>query len=80
MVLPAVALTLRDFPSIGKIRVRLMQSQRPSRTSLWLDLREYENGPNYEGFTRRGFRLTSLDDVRLLREALETIERENLLT
>ena len=79
MVNPAVALTLRDFPSFGKIRVRLMHSQKPSRKSTWLDLREYENGPNYQGFTRRGVKLTSLEDVRLLREALETIEREKLL-
>ena len=74
-----VALTLRDFPSLGKIRVRLMHSQKPSRKSTWLDLREYENGPNYMGFTRRGVKLTSLEDVRLLRETLETIEREKLI-
>ena len=72
------AFVIRDFPDLGKIRVRLLRTQSASRTATWLDIREFENGPNYMGFTRRGVKLAKIEDVRLLREALETIEREQL--
>lgn len=80
MTRPATAIVLRDFPDLGKLRVRLMMTQSASRTATWLDIREYESGPNYMGFTRRGVKLASLDQVRLLREALQTIEREKLFS
>jgi len=44
-----------------------------------LDTREFARGSSFEGYTRRGIRITSLVDVRTLREALEAIERESLL-
>jgi len=70
---------IRDFPDMGKYKVRLMQTVRDGRaTKTWLDVREYASGPNYMGFTRRGVRITTLEELRLLREALEVIERERL--
>ena len=43
---------LREFPAIGKYRVRLLK--RPRKGTPVLDLREYVSAESFEGFTRRG--------------------------
>lgn len=65
-------IVVREFPDIGKYKVRLVQkSTRDER--LILDIREYANGPNYQGFTRRGVRLMVQDELPKLREVLDAI-------
>lgn len=72
---PRVAPTqivIREFPDIGKYKVRLVQkSARDPR--LILDVREYANGPSYQGFTRRGIRIMVQDELPALREILDRI-------
>ena len=65
-------IVVRELPDIGKYKVRLVQkSARDAR--LILDIREYANGPNYQGFTRRGVRLLVQEEVPKLREALDEV-------
>ncbi len=65
-------IVVREFPDIGKYKVRLVQkSARDAR--LILDIREYANGPNYQGFTRRGVRLMVEEDLPKLRAAIDLI-------
>ena len=65
-------IVVREFPDLGKYKVRLVQkSARDAR--LILDIREYANGPNYQGFTRRGVRLMVQDDLPKLREMLDQL-------
>ena len=65
-------IVVREFPDIGKYKVRLVQkSARDAR--LILDIREYANGPNYQGFTRRGVRLMVQEDLPKLRAVLDQI-------
>jgi len=79
MTTPAMPIVLRDFPDVGKYKVRLMTAGRDNgRTKTWLDVREYASGPNYMGFTRRGVKLSTLEELRLLRETIEKIDREKL--
>lgn len=65
-------IVVRDLPDIGKYKVRLLQkSKRDAR--LILDIREYANGPTYQGFTRRGVRIMVQDELPKLREAIDQI-------
>ncbi len=70
---------VREFPTLGKYRIRVVKSSAGPRASTVLDVREYAKGPSFEGFTRRGIRLATLAEVRALRDTLEAIEREVLL-
>ena len=70
---------VREFPAIGKYRVRLVKSSAGPKASTVLDVREYAKGPSFEGFTRRGIRLATAAEAQALREALEVIERDALL-
>ena len=72
-------IVLREFPGFGRCRVRLVKSSTGPRASIVLDVREYAKSDSFEGFTRRGIRIASLEDARRLREALEAIEGEQLL-
>jgi len=65
-------IVVRDPPHIGKDKVRLVpKSARDPR--LILDIREYANGPTYQGFTRRGVRLMVQDELPKLREAIDQV-------
>lgn len=57
---------IQEFPMVGKYRVRLLRIG----AGVALDIREYVQGGSFEGFTRRGARLTSAAEVELLRNAL----------
>ena len=64
---------LREFPPLGKYRVRLLQNGKDNPT---LDIREYvtsEGSNGFEGFTRRGIRLTDRAQMDLLRDILKQI-------
>ncbi len=71
---------LREFPPLsgGRLRVRVVRSSAKARASVILDIREFVRG-NFEGFTRRGIRITSLADARALRAALQAVEEDRLL-
>ncbi len=66
---------LKELPAIGKYRIRIVQSEKDDGTKRApaLDIREYltkEKEGDYEGFTKRGIRLTSAGQVDLLKDAL----------
>ena len=62
---------LREFPPIGKYRVRLLSGSRAKERTL--DVREYVSGQSFEGFTRRGIRLGDRAQVELLRDVLSEL-------
>ena len=68
---------IREFPPIGKYRIRLLA--RPASRERVLDCREYAVLESFEGFTRRGIRLTDRAQVELLREILSEVLRDLLL-
>lgn len=61
---------LREFPPVGKYRVRLLQNSKKPDSEPSLDIREYVNADSFEGFTRRGIRLTDRSQMDLLRDVL----------
>lgn len=61
---------LREWPPIGRYRVRLLRSTRPqSRPTL--DIREYISSETFEGFTRRGVRIHDKAGAELLASFLQ---------
>ena len=64
---------LKEFPPLGKYRIRLIRSpKRPSEAPV-LDIREYVSSETFEGFTRRGIRLGERAQMDLLRDVLKEI-------
>jgi hypothetical protein len=70
---------VREFPALGKYRVRLVKSSAGPRASTVLDVREFAKSETFEGFTRRGIRISTLAEARALRDVLRAIEEEALL-
>jgi hypothetical protein len=69
---------LREFPPVGRYRVRLVANRKRNGEPV-LDIREYVKGAEFEGFTRRGIRLSSRADLDLLRDVLkEVLEQAGL--
>lgn len=68
---------LREFPPTGKYRIRLLSGAKPKERTL--DIREYVSGETFEGFTRRGIRLSDRAQVELLRDVLSELLRDLLL-
>lgn len=66
---PSQEEVLREFPPVGKYRVRLLQTNK----SRVLDVREYVSSDTFEGFTRRGIRLSNRAELDLLRDILKEI-------
>jgi hypothetical protein len=62
---------LREFPPIGRYRVRLVKNKRSSDPVL--DIREYVKGAEFEGFTRRGIRISARAEMDLLRDVLKEV-------
>ncbi|MBI4565113.1 MAG: hypothetical protein HY716_10520 [Planctomycetes bacterium] len=67
---PMDQVVVREFPPVGKYKVRLVRKAEGD-SRLYLDIREYAQGSSFEGFTRRGIRLSLADDVPRLRLALD---------
>ncbi len=68
---------VREFSPLGKYRVRLLHNSRRPAEDLILDIREYVSSNDFEGFTRRGIRLTDRAQIDLLRDVLkEVLERD----
>lgn len=63
---------LKEWPLISKYRVRLLApAVEPT-----LDIREYVSSDTWEGYTRRGIKLSSREHLRMLRDVLtELLER-----
>jgi hypothetical protein len=74
---PSREVVIREFPPIGKYRIRLVA--HPKTREKVLDLREYVSLESFEGFTRRGIRLTDRAQVELLRDELSEVLRDLLL-
>jgi len=71
---------LHEYPPVGKYRVRLVHNPRRSGQPPVLDIREYVNSETFEGFTRRGIRLTDRAQIDLLRDVLkEVLERDGFV-
>lgn len=68
---------IREFPPIGKYRIRLLA--QPNTQSKTLDIREYIGSETFEGFTRRGIRVTDRAQADLLRDILSEVLRDLLL-
>jgi hypothetical protein len=68
---------VREFPPVGKYRVRLVHNPKRPDTDPVLDIREYVSSENFEGFTRRGIRLSDRAQIDLLRDVLKEILERN---
>ena len=68
---------VREFTPLGKYRVRLVRNSRNTVSRPVLDIREYVVSiGSFEGFTRRGIRLTDRAQLDLLRDILlEVMDR-----
>ena len=64
---------LREWPPLGKYRMRLVRNPRRPMETPTLDIREYISSETFEGFTRRGIRLGDRAQMDLLRDALKEI-------
>jgi hypothetical protein len=64
---------LREFPPLGKYRIRLVHNPKRPAEEAALDIREYVSSETFEGFTRRGIRLGDRVQLDLLREILKEV-------
>ena len=70
---------LREFNAIGKYRVRLLADPAKPGAQPVLDIREYVSSQTFEGFTRRGIRISAKAEMDTLREVLlEVLERAGM--
>ena len=70
---------LREFPPIGKYRVRIVKNGRRQDATPVLDIREYVSADGFEGFTRRGIRLDNRAQLDMLRDILRECLEERLI-
>ncbi len=62
---------------MGKYRVRLVHNPKRPELEPVLDIREFVSSETFEGFTRRGIRLSDRAQVDLLRDVLKEILERN---
>lgn len=72
---PIAEEVLREFPPMGKYRIRLVKNPRKPQERPTLDIREYISSETFEGFTRRGIRIMERAQMDLLRDVLDEILR-----
>jgi hypothetical protein len=60
-----------ELPAVGKYRVRLVKEDLKAPVAL--DVREYVKGREFEGFTRRGIKLSTTKDIMALRDDLNVV-------
>lgn len=66
-------IVFHEFSQIGKYRVRLVRADL--KAPVTLDVREYVKGKfgdTFEGFTRRGIKLSDIGAMKALRDSLTT--------
>ena len=68
---------VREFPPLGKYRMRLVRNPRKPGEMPTLDIREYVSAETFEGFTRRGIRIGDRAQMDLLRDVLKEILEAN---
>jgi len=71
--------TVKEFPKVGRYRVRVLQQGRNGDLDTVLDIREHMESERYSGFTRRGIRLYDMKDVESLYETCRMILEDKLL-
>jgi hypothetical protein len=54
---------IKEFAPLGKYRVRLLKDPKRPKNPPYFDIREYVKSESFEGFTRRGIRLTDADQL-----------------
>ena len=59
---------IKELPPVSKYRVRVLQNPKTQATVL--DIREFVSSESFEGFTRRGIRITNRAEVDALRDHL----------
>ena len=64
---------VKEFPPLGKYRIRLVQNPKRPGEAPALDIREYVSSESFEGFTRKGIRLGDRAQMDLLRDILKEI-------
>jgi hypothetical protein len=64
---------IAELPALGKYRVRLIANQKKPSAGPILDIREYVASDTFEGFTRRGIRLSDRCQVEALHAELGRI-------
>jgi hypothetical protein len=60
---------IQDMGCVGKYRARIVMTSAKNARAV-LDIREYAIGANFEGFTRKGIRIT-VDDALQLRDVAQ---------
>jgi hypothetical protein len=71
---------LQEWSPLGKYRIRLLANRKDPEGEPALDIREFIQAETFEGFTRRGIRLSGRAQLDLLRAVLtETLARTGLL-
>lgn len=66
---PVKETVLKEFPPVRKYRTRIVKN--PQKFLPILDVREYVSTESFEGFTRRGVRLESGNEIDLMIEILK---------
>lgn len=78
---PSREQVLREFNPLGKYRVRLLVDPGKAGARPTLDIREYVSTQTFEGFTRRGIRISAKAELDALREVLlEVLERSGAVS
>lgn len=67
------AKVLREFPRVGRFRVRLVENARDAGKHGILDIREYLETASFTGFTRRGIRLYTRREAAELAETIKQV-------
>lgn len=70
---------VKEFPKIGRYRVRVVQTGRNGDTGAVLDIREHLESDRYSGFTRRGIRIYDAQDLAVLHETCKQVLEDQLL-
>ena len=61
---------VHEYPAIDKYRVRVLRKSTSKGKTTSLDVREYVDAEKFQGFTRKGIRLTGPQHINSLRDAL----------
>jgi len=71
---------VKEFPAVGGYRIRVVvEEKRNGNGKPALDIRQYVQGKNFEGFTRRGIRLGARSEVARLGDILKEIVQDQSL-
>lgn len=62
---------VRELIPVAKYRVRILENLKTHRRAL--DIREHLTTHSFDGYTRRGIRLTERSQVELLRDVLTEV-------